>query len=238
MITLHTYRGGDGLESFSPFCMKAEVYLKLAKLDYRTVIANPRKAPKGKAPWIEDDGTIVCDSSAIISYLEKKHGSPIDKGLSEVDRARGHMVQRMFEESLYFVMLWSRWAEDEGWEKISRLFFDGIPAPIRAVVAPLVRRQVIKQAYMQGTGRHTRDEIYALGEKDVRAFSTLLGERPYILDDQPRTADITAYSFIANVIRVSVDNPVKDVAKNLKNVGDYVDRIERLVKSSPGRKDG
>src|SRR5688500_4235157 len=59
MITLHTLPGRFGLESLSPFCMKAEIYLKLAKLEYRAVAGDPRKAPKQKLPLIDDDGTLV-----------------------------------------------------------------------------------------------------------------------------------------------------------------------------------
>lgn len=40
----------------SPFVTKAEVLLKMAGLSYRTDITGLRKAPKGKLPYIEDDG--------------------------------------------------------------------------------------------------------------------------------------------------------------------------------------
>jgi hypothetical protein len=35
--------------------MKVEVYLKLAKLPYKTRIGNVRKAPKASSPFIVDD---------------------------------------------------------------------------------------------------------------------------------------------------------------------------------------
>src|SRR5688572_11470622 len=117
VITLHTLPGGHGVESYSPFCMKVEVYLKLAKLAYKTRIGNVRKAPKGKLPFIvDDDGTAVADSSTIVAHLEKKHGEPLDKGLSSDEKARAHVLKRTLGESLYFVVVWARWAEDEGFE--------------------------------------------------------------------------------------------------------------------------
>jgi glutathione S-transferase len=231
VITLHTFPGRWGLESLSPFCMKVEVYLKLAKLPYKTTLGDPRKAPKGKMPFIEDDGTIVCDSTAILDYLEKKHGAPIDGGLSELDRARGHMIRRTFEEALYFVALWVRWSEEAGWKETQKVF-DMIPGAIRWAVAPMIRRKVIQTAHAQGTARHSRDEIYELGKRDLEAFATILGDRRYVLDDRLRTTDIVAYSFLANVLRPDIETPLKDAAKALPSLDKYITHIAADVEKA------
>jgi glutathione S-transferase len=228
MITLHTLRGRFGLESLSPFCMKAEVYLKLAKLEYRAIPGDPRKAPKKKLPMIEDGGTIVCDSTAIVDYLEKKSDQPIDEGLSEMDRARARMIQRTFEEGLYFVLLWSRWATDEGWA-LSRTFFDDIPAAVRWAILPMVRKQVVGAAYAQGTGRHSREEIFAIGERDLRAFATLLGDSPFVLGDRPRTIDCTVYSFLANLLVAPLESPLKTYAQSVPRFEAYVKRMQERI---------
>jgi glutathione S-transferase len=229
VITLHTFPGRWGLESLSPFCMKVEVYLKLAKLPYKTVLGgDPRKAPKGKMPFIEDDGTIVCDSTTIVDYLEKKHGAPIDGGLSDLDRARGHMIRRTFEEATYFVVLWIRWGEETGWKETQK-FFTAIPAAVRWAVAPMIRRKVIQSAHAQGTGRHSRDEIYELGKRDLEAFATILGDRSYVLDDRLRTTDIVAYSFLSNILRAEIDTPLRDAAKAMPSLESYVMRIANEV---------
>jgi glutathione S-transferase len=225
MITLHTFPGRFGLESMSPFCMKAEVYLKLAKLEYRAVTADPRKAPKTKLPYIDDGGTVVCDSTAILDYLEKKSAKPLDEGLSEMDRARAWMIQRTFEEGLYFIMLWSRWTEDEGWE-MTRTFFERIPSAMRWAILPMIRRQIIKIAHAQGTGRHSRDEIFAMGERDLRAFVTLLGDSPFVLGDRIRTVDCSVYAFLANVLVPPHETPLKAYAKTVPQLDAYVKRVQ------------
>lgn len=229
MITFHTFPGRFGLESLSPFCMKVEVYLKLMKLEYETKTGgDPRKAPKQKLPMIEDDGVVVCDSTAIIEHLEKKAKEPLDAGLSDADWARARVVQRTLEEGLYFVALWSRWAEDEGWAVTSK-FFDRMPAAVRWAVAPLVRKKVVSSAYAQGTGRHSREEIYEIGKRDIRAFSTLLGDSPYVLGDRLRTIDCTAYAFMANVLVPPIELPLKQYAKTLPNLDAYVKRMSERV---------
>jgi glutathione S-transferase len=229
MITFHTFAGRFGLESLSPFCMKAEVYLKIMKLEYeRKVGGDPRKAPKQKLPIIDDDGTIVCDSTAIIDHFEKKAKQPLDEGLSEEDWARARVIQRTFEEALYFVCLWSRWAEDEGWN-VTKMFFDPIPAAVRWAIVPLIRKKVVASAYTQGTGRHSRDEIYEMGKRDLRAFSALLGDSKYVLGDRLRTIDCTAYGFLANLVVPPIETPLKAYAKSLPNIEAYVERMKETV---------
>jgi glutathione S-transferase len=229
MITFHTFAGRYGLESLSPFCMKAEVYLKLMKLEYeRKVGGNPRNAPKQKLPMIEDDGTIVCDSTAIIEHLEKKSKTPLDGGLSDADWARARVIQRTLEEGLYFVVLWSRWAEDEGWN-VTKGFFDAIPAAVRWAIVPFVRKQVVNAAYAQGTGRHSRDEIYELGKRDIKAFATLLGDSKYVLGDRVRTVDCCAYAFCANILVPPIETPMKDYAKTFPQLSAYVERMKETV---------
>lgn len=229
MITFHTFAGRFGLESLSPFCMKAEVYLKLMKLPYeRKVGGDPRKAPKQKLPMIEDDGKVVCDSTAIIEHYEKKAKTPLDEGLTDEEWARARMIQRAFEEGLYFVALWSRWADDVGWA-VSKSFFDDIPAAVRWAIVPIVRKKVIASAHAQGTGRHSRDEIYEMGKRDIRAFATLLGDSPYVLGDRIRTIDCTAYAFIANILVPDIDTPMKEYAKTFPQLSAYVERMKEAV---------
>lgn len=196
--------------------MKAEVYLKLTKLEYRAVPGDPRKAPKAKLPTIDDGGTIVCDSTAVVDYLEKKSKAPLDEGLSDLDKARARMIQRTFEEGLYFVVRWSRWAEDEGWQTTSK-FFDAIPAAVRWLVMPMIRKKVVASAYAQGTGRHSRDEIYDMGIRDVRAFKELLGDSPFVLGDQPRTVDCCVYSFLAGVLVPPIETPLEEHVQSARS---------------------
>src|SRR4051812_24609446 len=67
--------------------------LKLARLAYRVDTGGFRKAPKGKLPYIDDDGTIVADSTFIRLHLERKHGIDFDAGL-DADAAGGRLGDR------------------------------------------------------------------------------------------------------------------------------------------------
>lgn len=232
VITLHTMPGTDQLESMSPFCMKVEVYLKLQKLPYEVWTGDPRKAPKKKLPMIESDGARVADSSAILAHLESKAEHPLDRGMTEKDRARAHVLKRMFEESLYFVVLWSRWADDEGWESVRPTIEAVVPAAVRWFVPGIIRKKVVASCVAQGTGRHSRNEIYALGRADLEAIATLLGDGPFMLGEELRTIDMTAYAFLANILLWTRPSPLTESARELPGLSAYVNRFASRLKSS------
>ena len=80
MITLYAFGPGFGLPDPSPFVMKADVLLKMAGMPYRVDLSGLSRAPKGKLPYIDDDGTIVADSTFIRRHLEQGRGIDFDRG--------------------------------------------------------------------------------------------------------------------------------------------------------------
>src|SRR4051794_8618942 len=102
MITLYTFGPFFGLPDASPFVTKAEMLLKMAGVPYRTDTAGFTRAPKGKLPYIEDDGQVVPDSTFIRLHIEKKYGVDFDRGLSPEQRAIAWAFEKMAEEHLYW----------------------------------------------------------------------------------------------------------------------------------------
>ncbi len=62
MITLHPFPRTWGIPNLSHFCVKAETYLRMVKLPYTLADSVPLKAPRGKLPFIVDNGKKVADS--------------------------------------------------------------------------------------------------------------------------------------------------------------------------------
>jgi glutathione S-transferase len=196
-------------------------------LPFTTVLGDGRKAPKGKLPYVDDDGVRLADSTLIIEHFERKLGSKsLDHGIDPHERARAHVLKRMLEESLYFSTVWARWAEPQGWEVIRGVFRGVLSAPLRLVLPPLIRRVVLKQTMAQGIGRHSREEIYAFAVEDIRALATMLGEGPFALGDTPRTIDATVYSFVSQLLRTPFENPAVAHAKSEPALARYLERMD------------
>jgi hypothetical protein len=65
MITLEGFGPAFGLPDPSPFVTKVEMLLKMAGLPYAVDTTGFNKAPKGKLPYIVDDGEIVAGPSSV-----------------------------------------------------------------------------------------------------------------------------------------------------------------------------
>lgn len=226
MIRLYQFAPALGVPNASPFCLKVETYLRLAGLDYEVeTTPDPRKMPMGKVPVIEDAGQTIADSRLIVDYLERTYPPGLDARLTEPERAVAHVVGRMLEEHLYWVLLRARWSEDAGWEAIRPAFFNSLPPVIRTLVAAQVRRKMIRDLEGQGMGRLDMKQVAEFADRDLQALSTILGEQPYFFGKKPTSTDATVFGFLANLIKVPLDTPFKVAAMARQNLVDHTDRI-------------
>ncbi len=227
MIKLHQFAPAFGLPNASPFCMKVETYLRMAGLPYQLVNSGDvLRAPKGKLPVIDEDGTVVADSSFIIEHLKARYGDPLDSGLTPPQRALALALQHLFEDSLYWALLYTRWIEGPGWALTGPAFFGALPVPVRWVLPPLARRGIRAELRGHGMGRHRPAEIHAIGCRDLTAVADLLGEQPFLLGDSPCSIDATAYAFLANVLWAPLDSPLQRHARTRPTLEAYCQRLK------------
>ncbi|QFY44830.1 glutathione S-transferase family protein [Candidatus Methylospira mobilis] len=238
MIKLYKFGPVGDVCDASPFCVKVEAYLKLAGIPYETLNGAQylRKAPKGKLPYIEDNGNIVPDSSFILQYLKETYGKDIDSHLSGTDKAIAHAFIKMIDEHLYWVLVHARWALEHNANTLNKLFFGGIPFPLNKVVACRARNDVRQALYKQGIGRLSDDEIAEKGNLDLKALSDFLGVKDYFFGDKPTTLDITAYGILSQFILVSeFSAPIFDKAKSHENLVEFTNRLHKDLKVGWGQ---
>jgi glutathione S-transferase len=197
----------------------------MASLPYQTEIADMRKAPKGKAPWIVDNGKVIADSGFILDYLKATYGDPLDARLSPAERGIALAMTRLMDEHLYWVGIYSRWVEPHNWEIVRPAFFGSMPQPLRSVIPNLVRRSLIRQLHGHGMGRHSRDEIYELGKRDLTAIADFLGDKPFFMGSEPTSVDAAAYAYLANTVMVDLDSPLKPHVNARPALRAYCDRM-------------
>jgi glutathione S-transferase len=225
MITLYTFGRYFGLPDASPFVMKGEMLLKLAGLPYQSNIRGFTRAPKGKLPYIIDDGTCVADSTLIRLHLEKKYKFDFDQGLSTRDRGVAWSVEKMLEDHLYWIMVYWRWLIDENFERGPRNFFKRAPALIRPVLERVTRRSVRRTLKGQGIGRHDDYDKTLLGNRAIEALSQVLGDNIYLMGDKPCGADATAFAFVAGGLPEIFESPLQEKLSRTGNLVAYRDRM-------------
>jgi len=206
--------------NLSPFCTKLECYLRIAEVPYKLAPAKFNKTPKGKVPYVElGDGTAMGDSHLIIAELERRlaaEGKPaLDAGLSAHDAATAHLLRRTLEEGYYFIAVYSRW------HLVREEFKKFVPG----LIIPLIRRGMRKKLHEQGTGRHTEAEIMAMGAADLAACSEILGDKPFLFGDAPRTADCTLFAVLVATLAFPLDTKLKQAIQSHANLVAFHDRV-------------
>ena len=230
MLELLQFRPAFGLLNASPFCMKAEVFLRLSGLPHRCVEqALPMKAPKGKLPVLRDGTELIPDSQAIVEHVQRRYAARLPPALRGPEPAADLPLRRLVEEHSYFALLWLRWIDEPGWALTRVAFFGAMPAPLRAIVPPLVRRKIRRDLAGQGIGRHAKEDICARAAADLDALHAALGPRPFFGGDEPSALDATVYAYLANLLWVPLDSPLKQAAAANARLVAYAERMRARV---------
>lgn len=218
--------GAWGLPSVSPFCLKLDAWLRIAGIAHRSVTATtPFGGPKGKAPWIEHEGSKIGDSSLIIEYLKQHLATDPDAHLTAEQRGIALAIQRLVDENLYWAMVYDRWVRPENWPILKSTVLGGIAPPVRAVLAPMARRGVRKQLIGHGMGAHSAEEIAGIAERDIAALSAILGDNDFYFGDTPGSADAVVYGQLANIYSVGFSSPMKQMIADRPNLPAFLERF-------------
>ncbi|WP_454710567.1 glutathione S-transferase C-terminal domain-containing protein [Cupriavidus nantongensis] len=225
MITLYTFGPAFGLPDASPFVTKAEMLLKLAGLPYHARRGSLRRAPKGKLPYLDDMGRIVADSTMIRWHIEKTYHIDFDEGLSAAERGIAWAAEKLMEDHLYWAVARVRWLDQANFDKGPAQFFRSVPAPVRGLAERLVRYKVRKTLWGQGLGRHSEEDLVALASKGVTSIADILGDKRYLMGDQPCGADATLFAFAGSLLCPVFDTPIRTAAEGHANLVAYMARM-------------
>ena len=230
MIYLYQAPRGLNAPNLSPFCSKLELYLRMTKRSYEVRPWNPRKAPKGKMPYVVDEDHRLADSKLIIEHYEEGSANKLDAWLSPQQKAMGHCVTRMLEEGTYFCGLRNRWMPDENFQIVSKAIISELKLPklMKGVLPHLLRRRMQSYLHGQGTGRHSDAEVKQLARQDFEAVFQLMNSNgPYYFGEHPSTIDCTVYGFAAALFKADLPNPLLGkVSDGWTRVATYLNHIE------------
>ncbi len=223
-LTVVVFKSTWNVESPSPFCLKLLAWLRMANIEHRVSAPRGRPASKtGKAPYlILADGTILADSQRAIEYLSKAHHVQLDTHLSAEQKAHALTLRRLFEDHLYFLLVYQRWVRD--FDDIRDPYFSKLPIGVKSIVPPLIRRKVEKMLNGQGTGRRSWAEIVSEAKGDIDAIATELGDGDYFFG-QPSSIDAVAFGFLENLLNVPATSEISEYACTKTNLVAFCQRF-------------
>ncbi len=209
-IKLFVYPRLFAIPNLSPFCCKLETWLRIAEVPYELVpTADPRVAPRGKLPFIEDGGVKVADSTIVIEHLVRSRGVDPDAHLTQHQHATALLVQRTIEDHYAFVLAYTHLYRDEGLRH-TRARFNGIPALIRPLVANAVHRNIKKMLWARGTLRYSHDEIVRAAIGDWRAVLNAMSDGPFFFGDEATGVDAIVFGALASTVLTPIPSPIRD----------------------------
>ena len=230
MIKLYTFPAAFGLRNVSPFCLKVEMALEHLGLDHEIILeSDPRKSPKGKLPYIIDDGHTLADSELIFEYLDAKADGRLFGDVSDQEHAIGMAFTRLTEDHLYWIMVASRWLDDSWFNNVREGFFGTLPLGIKSLVSGMARKQMANTYQLQGLGNHTLEEQANFARRDFESVSCALKAGGYVCGDKLTVYDFSVVGLLAGIYDQQPRSWVNDIADDFPDVNDYATRVQQEV---------
>jgi len=228
MIELHQFRPFWDLPNASPFCMKAEAYLRFRKIPYKAVASSPRKSPTGMIPFVVEDGNTLTDSQEIIEHFEQSQPRHLDEDLTNEQRAQAFFIRNLIEDQLYWQITFMRWGDPQGWALFRPDLLKSFPRLMRWL--PLViRYRLLKQMRRRGLKSENTEAAYDKGRAVVLSLAGFLDDKDYMLGESLRSLDISIYAFLANILDQRYSNPLQVYLKSMNNLVAYCARIKAMT---------
>lgn len=230
MITLVTLPPAFGLRNVSPFCLKVEMALKHLGLEFdHQEEKDPRKAPKGKLPYLVIDGERLGDSELIFERLNDMTQGKLYEGLTPEEKATGTAFARLAEDHLYWMGVASRWLDDAWFPNVVRDFFGFVPGLFRGIASKGAQKSVRQTYDLHGLGRHSLEEQKGFARRDFQAISDIVSSQKYIVGGR-----LTAFDFVvAGMLSGFMDNDpptwITEIANEYPALREYLERIQSEV---------
>src|SRR5262249_39758070 len=140
--------GIEGLETYSPFCLKTHRALRYAGLSYERRIGRAPADfkslnPTGQVPVLLVEGAPLADSTRILQRIDALTGA-FTKSLDPRERAEAWLWEEFADTALNGYVVSARWAFDENWPRLCETFFGDAPWFVRKLIAPRVRKRILR----------------------------------------------------------------------------------------------
>lgn len=231
MITIYQYTPGWSVPCVSPFVCKVMYYMTMAGIAWQAVRQDlgqlDRDTPHGQLPVIDDAGTQVADSTAIIEHLRATRGDALDAGATAAERAQMRAFNRMLDEHTYWVaVVQPRWRETAHFERYLRIIagVDQVSDELRAF-ADDFRFRVLNRFMNGGWGRLDASTLYARARADLDTLADFLGDKPFFMGEQPRSIDAAVLCMLRQTIDAPFDTDAKRHGARQPRLLDYMARM-------------
>lgn len=223
LCDFQAHTGHDGWESFSPFVLKVARALRLAGLPYEhrhVAISEVRKLSRtGQLPVLLVGEELVPDSTAILRRIIQLAPGRIE------ETPEAWLWEEIADSTLYPFVLTTRWADDRGWPIPRDAFFRAVPAPLRGIVAPMVRRGVIRRLRASDFIRAGIASAYERLNGVLDGLEARCPDEGFWLGARPSVADVSLFAQLHS-LRLPLTPWQAEEIRKRSRLSAWLDRVD------------
>ncbi|MEN8160222.1 MAG: glutathione S-transferase family protein [Myxococcota bacterium] len=218
---------------FSPFVEKVVRGLQLKGVPFELIgPKSPTDMKKWnpqtrKMPVVLFDEEKVIDSTFILRRLDELVPEPPLFADDPLVAANQRQLEDWADESLYWYVMAFFWAPKNA-NAVANRNLSMLPAFLRPLAVPVMRRQIGKMVQAQGLGRLPVETL----EKEFGArlddLLRMLGDRPYFYDERPSVADLSVYGQLS-LAQGEVAPETRAEIEERPRLVDYMKRVEQAT---------
>lgn len=232
-----TDTGLEQLPTYSPFSLKIHRALQLHELDYeRRFGAHPgawkHLNPREQVPVLLVDDEPVYDSTVILRRLEtiSAHSLVPDE---PAKAAEAWLTEDWADQSLNGFVVASRWADDRNWAAVEAAIFTGMPHLVCKIVAPRIRKGVIKSLVARDIWRGGAAQCWSRLEYLLDALDERAPASGFWVSETPSVADVALYGQLQS-LRADITPWQRDLVESHARLLYFVERVHAAVPDPGG----
>jgi glutathione S-transferase len=224
-----------GVESYSPFCLKVHRALQFKGISYsRHFASDPGEYksinPAEQAPVLLIDGAPVADSSAILRAIEPLGGRRLVPSDPRV-ASEAWLWEELADTALNGFVVAARWLDDDNWPRVREAYFGGAPAPVRAFVAPMVRKRVRGALHARDVWRAGADACWARFDRLLDDLEARAPREGAWVGDALSIADVAIFGQLQS-LRTDLTKGQRAKVEAHAHLTAYLDRVDRETRVS------
>lgn len=194
--------GIEGLETYSPFCLKVHRALRATGLSYTSrhgrMPADFKDVnPAAQVPVLLVDGEPVADSTRILARITELAPGALEPKDPRA-RAEAWLWEDWADRSLASFVVAARWADDRNWPELREAFFGKAPWFVRKLIAPSIRRRVVA-GLSREVLRAGHDALWADFRRVLDLLEARAPHRGFWIGDSLTVADIGLFGHLRSL---------------------------------------
>uniref|UniRef100_A0A8R1DHY8 Uncharacterized protein n=1 Tax=Caenorhabditis japonica TaxID=281687 RepID=A0A8R1DHY8_CAEJA len=227
VVYLYQFKRAQNLPNLSPFCLKVESFLRVAKIPYEVCDDKLIWSRNGAMPFVELNGEHIADSDLIEHILGKHFNIP---SLPAKQEAQAQALSKLVDYHLFNILNRFKIMEDEFF--LGFLEFLSIPKLLHPIVLPVLTKLFYTKIYTRSKmaiGDFDPEDLDQLLQRDLQVIKEYLGDQKFLFGDKLYPIDATVFGHLATVYYPFRNHFCNVIEKDFPSILEYLERVRHEI---------